>query len=370
MSDFLSQKFKFYGFLAMLLLVFVHGYNLQDTYLQPWSIVNEPMTFTTFTEYLLANGLFRFRIPILFLISGFLYSLTDHKTYKERSLKRLRTLGIPYVFWSFFALLMTYLLELVPVFEAAIRSSWLAAIDENTRTVHGYSWEVWIVRSFLFPVPFQMWFIRVLLIFNLAYPALLWCVLKIPKIWFPLTFFLWFFGAAMFPPELSSLFFFTLGIWAQKNNFDLENAPKYLKPSIFLPLFLVLAFGKTYLAFQGESFLYGHNPTVIGVMHRFMEFSGMIGMWYGMDWLVSWASKNVVWQAFQPFSFIIYAFHVPILYYAMHYSTALVSDWQYHRLANFVIVPLLIIGLAMLIGWFLRLTAPKVYSFITGGRGF
>lgn len=75
MNRFLSQKLRFYSFICISLLLFVHGYNLQETYLQPYSLVNEPTTFTTFFEYYVANGLLRFRIPLLFIISGYIFSL-------------------------------------------------------------------------------------------------------------------------------------------------------------------------------------------------------------------------------------------------------------------------------------------------------
>lgn len=93
MNHFVSQKFRFYSFLSMFFLVYLHGYNLNKTYLFSASTVDEKLTFTTFTEHLLANGLFRFRIPMLFVISGFLYALTDHKLYTERTKKRFIHFG-------------------------------------------------------------------------------------------------------------------------------------------------------------------------------------------------------------------------------------------------------------------------------------
>ena len=68
LSHFNSQKFRFWSFVSMVLLVFVHGYNLKESYMQPWTMPGEPLSFTTFTEYWLANGLFSFRIPMLFII--------------------------------------------------------------------------------------------------------------------------------------------------------------------------------------------------------------------------------------------------------------------------------------------------------------
>lgn len=107
-QPFISQKFKFYSFLSMFLLVYVHGYNLNNSYLQPFTIVEEPLTFTTFFEYLTANGLFRFRIPMLFAISGYLFALGDEQPYLQRIGKRTSTLLLPYFIWSAIALLITF----------------------------------------------------------------------------------------------------------------------------------------------------------------------------------------------------------------------------------------------------------------------
>ena len=46
LSTFTSQKFRFWSFISMVLLVFVHGYNLEIRYLQPWTSPNEAMTAT------------------------------------------------------------------------------------------------------------------------------------------------------------------------------------------------------------------------------------------------------------------------------------------------------------------------------------
>ena len=95
MNRFLSQKFRFYSFVCISMLLFVHGYNLNETYLTPFSQVKEKMTFTTFFEYVVSNGLLRFRIPLLFIISGYIFALQDIKPYKERVKKRVMTLMVP-----------------------------------------------------------------------------------------------------------------------------------------------------------------------------------------------------------------------------------------------------------------------------------
>ncbi|GAB2773339.1 hypothetical protein HNQ93_000896 [Hymenobacter luteus] len=43
LDAFLSQKLRFWSLVAMLLLVYVHAYNLHPRYLQPWTPVDEPL---------------------------------------------------------------------------------------------------------------------------------------------------------------------------------------------------------------------------------------------------------------------------------------------------------------------------------------
>ena len=78
MNRFTSQKFRFYSFICIALLLFVHGYNLKQTYLEPFSLVRERLTFTSFFEYFMANGILRFRLPMLFAISGYFFAMQDH----------------------------------------------------------------------------------------------------------------------------------------------------------------------------------------------------------------------------------------------------------------------------------------------------
>src|SRR3954469_18966584 len=116
----LSRKMRFFAFVSMLLLVYVHGYNLNDRYLQPFTLVHEPLRFTTFLEYFIANGILRFRIPMLFMISGYLFALQDDQSYGKRIAKRFRTLMVPYFIWSVLSLAMAVALTYFPLTREAV----------------------------------------------------------------------------------------------------------------------------------------------------------------------------------------------------------------------------------------------------------
>ncbi|HEX8332722.1 MAG TPA: acyltransferase family protein, partial [Segetibacter sp.] len=158
MNPFTSKKFRFYTFLSMVLLVFVHGYDLNNRYLQPFTTVDEPITFNTFTQYFLANGIFRFRIPMLFLISGYLFALHDDKPFWQRIKKRLRTLLLPYFLWSIIGLLIAVLFTQFDITREVVYKTQL---QPYRGSFNNYSVDQWIT-SIIRPTSFQLWFLRCL----------------------------------------------------------------------------------------------------------------------------------------------------------------------------------------------------------------
>jgi fucose 4-O-acetylase-like acetyltransferase len=256
-----SEQFKFWSFVSMVLLVFVHGYNLQQRYMQPFTVVEEPITATAYLEYLLANGFFRFRIPMLFAISGYLFALSDASaTYGKRIGKRFRTLLLPYFIWSGIGLLVTYLFELFPYTKSLVAQSHLMQIDEHRSFLHQFKWYEGLLAWLISLHTYQLWFIRVLFIYNLAYPGINWLVThKIASyIFFPIAIFLWLTHMGLFFIDGEGLLFFSLGVWMQKRNFNLVTPPIWLAIKWWLPVFIVTALVKTWLAFKGMQFINGN----------------------------------------------------------------------------------------------------------------
>lgn len=365
-QPFISQKFKFYSFLSMFLLVYVHGYNLNNSYLQPFTIVEEPLTFTTFFEYLTANGLFRFRIPMLFAISGYLFALGDEQPYLQRIGKRTRTLLLPYFIWSAIALLITFLWQQFPVTAKAVFNAQIDQFGDN-RPYTEIGWKGILERWTLVPVAFQLWFIRVLFMYNLLYPLLKRAVLKIPKIWFTISIILWLGMFGLHFIEGEGMLFFSLGIWLAKRNKDITVVPRWLNLKWIVPVFIIVCILKTVLAFYAlPNMFYG---ITLLLLHKITVFTGFITVWFGCDGLVRYCmqKKWFVWTS--AFAFIIYALHVPLINYTYHLILPYIKTVALYRLADYLLLPLLIIGFSIATGALLRAAMPKVYSVLTGGRG-
>lgn len=371
-SGFTSSKFRFWAFISMFLLVFVHGYNLHDRYMQPWTIPGEDMTFDAFIQYFLANGIFRFRIPMLFIISGFLFAMHDDRPYGVRTRKRLRTLLVPYLIWSAIGLIFTYLLELWPYTCQLVANSNVARISDQKVLVHDYAWYEILARWILHPVPYQLWFIRVLLMYNLLYPAIRWCVTHriVRWIWFSVTFLMWL-GTMNFGLfEGEGMLFFSLGIWMQKSGFDIEKPGKWLKPLPWFFIFAGFAALKTLLAFPGTRLMGNAIFPVLTLMHKIVVFSGLVAAWYGCDRMVKMSMRRKWFVWISAFSFMIYAMHTPLIAYSIDAVFDLFGPFPGYRLTAFFVLPLAVIGLTIATGALLRRSVPRFYGLLTGGRGF
>ncbi|HMK03886.1 MAG TPA: acyltransferase [Ferruginibacter sp.] len=368
LSAFNSKKFRFWSFVSMFLLVYVHGYNLNESYLQPWTLPHEPLTFTTFTEYWLANGLFRFRIPMLFIISGYLFAMSDSTPYKQRAGKRVRTLLYPYLVWSAFGLLLTWGLEFFPYSRDIVVSTRMMQLDETRVLLHQYHWYEVLIRWIFFPVSYQLWFIRVLLVYNLAYPALRWCITHPVAKWifFSIVILWWIATSGFVLIEGEGLLFFSLGIWMQKRNFDIDTPNKWLQPTFWLIVFIGASLLKTWLALMENINVL--EPILL-LLHKITVISGLICAWYGCNTLVKFFMEKKWFNWLTAFSFMIYVFHAPLVVYATKAVFMQINHWHAYRMITYIVLPFCLVVMAVCLGALMRSWIPGVYSFVTGGRG-
>jgi len=339
--------------------------------MQPWTIPWQNMSLTAFTEYFLANGIFRFRIPMLFIISGYLFALHDHKPYKERTNKRLRTLLVPYLVWSAVGILFTLLLESFPTGRNLVEDSHIVQIDESRLLLHDYHWYELLFRWIFMPVPYQLWFIRVLLIYNIAYPAIRWCITNQKARWiiFSLATIMWLgtMGFVLFEGE--GLLFFSLGVWIQKTDFAIDSPQRWFRPKWWGIAFVMMAAIKTFLAFNGEVYLGNAIYPILIILHKLVILSGLIACWFGLDGLVRWFMDKRWFVWLSAFAFMIYAMHAPAVAYLINPALALLDALPGTHILAFIMLPLVMITIIIGIGALLRKVFPGAYSLFTGGRG-
>jgi fucose 4-O-acetylase-like acetyltransferase len=369
MTRSLSQKFRFFTFVCIGLLAYVHGYNLNDTYLAPFSAVQEPLTFTSFFEYLFANGLLRFRIPMLFMISGYLYASYDHRPYTQQIKSRFRSLIIPYFLWSACGLLFTFLLQQLPYTAHIVYQAGIDQLGDN-RPYTEIGWSGMAERFLLRPISYQLWFILALFFFNLIYPAIKWMVVRLPYIWLPFTFLLFFVAVINIPLiDFRGLFFFSFGVWVQKQAVSLEKEPRWFSLGLTMIAFVGLSVIKTFMAFELEP-----NATstavLLLVIHQCSVLAGILAIWFGADKMIAWFSNKEWFQTASSYSFFVFGLHVPLLPYMMKWALLHTMMLPNHRLLCYLVVPFVVICFCIAVGRLLHRYLPRFYSVVTGGRGF
>ncbi len=350
----------------MLLLVYVHGYNLQDNYLRPFTTVDEPLTITTFVEYWLSNGIFRFRIPMLFIISGYLYAYNDHQPQWQRLKKRIPALAYPYLIWSVLAILFTLLLLQFPATALAVTDAHLfyqGDFQYNSLT-NGIKL---FFRYIAAPISFQLWFIRDLLWYNAIYPFMKKMALQHTQVWFYVVLTLWLTSFALPLIKGEGLLYFSLGIYLAKTNKNVLIAPKWINLRIFFLLFIVVSLLKTWLAFLPMPPV--ASVLVLSLLHKITEVAGLTALWYGGDKLVQFFMQQKWFLWASKFSFFIYVAHAPFLYYITHYLMHQYQAYAYHRMVIYLFVPLFTTLFMIAIGAICRKILPRFYQISTGGRG-
>jgi len=152
----------------------------------------------------------------------------------------------------------------------------------------------------------------------------------------------------------------------QKTNFDIDKPNKWLNPKLWFIVFLILSVTKTILAF---TIPFNGIEIWLLVMHKSVVLSGLICAWYGCNALVRWCMNRSWFIWLSAFSFMIYVLHAPLVVYATKAVFMMFSDWYGYRVLTFILLPLCLIAMAVIFGALLRKLFPKLYSFVTGGRG-
>jgi surface polysaccharide O-acyltransferase-like enzyme len=350
MDKFLSYKIRAISFWAILLVVFLHAYNLDTK--QQGVILTLPKSYNWFVQNLISNGLTRIAVPLFFIISGYLFFIKfDQKSpnFSVKIRKRVKSLFVPYAIFSLLGVILYLILQSIPATQSFFTNQRIVDFDLLTLTK----------TIFITPIPYQLWFIRDL--FVIVFFSPIWYILLKNLKWgllIPIIL-LWLCDFESFNNSLEALLFFLIGSYIALYSKSTITFIGKQRTVYFLFLWAVFLLAKI-------GFLYFNASTIlVTLLHKISILTGIRAVWNSYDYFSNDKQSNSSWYGI---TFFIYAFHEPVLtFFKKGLFFALGTSESQYFLVYFV-APILTIALSYLIGQILKKHFTFIYEIITGGR--
>ncbi|MEG1313477.1 MAG: acyltransferase family protein [Bacilli bacterium] len=298
-----SETIDCLRFPLMVGVLFIHNYSSIEFLGLENSVSSLPI-YNVFSQ-LFSQVLGRVAVPLFFFISGFLFFKCKDFTisvYASKLKRRVRTLLIPYLFWNVSFLFFYYLLARVSFF-----SNYIIGNEYNIKYILTSLWGIVDEDGTAsYPIAYQFWFIRDLMVVVLISPLLYITIRKIGILLILIEGILWYSGYSIpvigiYGLSTSSLFFFSIGAWFSINHKDF--LPLFREVQFLLFVFYpLIVFWDLYTKSTDFNFIIHKTGILVGIAFCFCLISRLI------------ENKMIYSSVFlSTFSFFLYAVHDPWL---------------------------------------------------------
>lgn len=309
-------------------------------------------------HYLCAQIIARVAVPLFFMFSGFLFFYKLDKfttsTYRNKLVKRIGTLLIPYIFWNL-VLILYYLLGRF----LGLGSQFGIGFNFIDYLSLFWNFEVHPINGggiASFPISIQFWYIRDLMVSVLLSPIIYWLTKKL-HIYFVIalaTLWITNYWPLITGLNITALFFFSLGAYF----------------SIFKKNFA--EFSKPHTLLLGFAYLITIVPILIAQELNFNPLR-RISILLGMAFSISLSAKYIstgkwrINQFLSESSFFIFAYHWTALIImddivSISPNTDIMCTALYIAKTGFIVV------VGLVIYYLLKKVMPRFTALITGGR--
>jgi len=355
-NNYLSNKLKAISFLLIVMVVFLHSYNLKIKFTTGTGLIEKG--YNSFIQDIISNGITKIAVPLFFIISGYLSFIS----FKNGSLpeffskyrKRSKTLVLPYLLWSIYGILFYFVLQLIPFSKPFF----------TNELILDYSVHQLLNRIFINPIPYQLWFVKDLIVLIIFSPILYWSIKHFKSYVIFILITTWFFKLNYLIFSNEALLFFALGAFfgIQKINIQktIEKKQTILFSIIWISLILIKS-SLVHINFQ--------NEWLIRILHKSSILVGIISIWFMYDLIFKKVDigKTKYYQLFQ-YTFFLYAFHEPVLTIFKKAFYYILGQSELSSFLIYIIAPIITILVSILVGSIARKIMPKFYYLMTGGR--
>lgn len=219
-------------FPMIVLVTYAHSYGHVA---ENFSLLSSDRNTYEFLKLLISQTLVKVAVPVFFIISGYLFFSNvkewDLTVYKEKMLRRVKTLLIPYLIWNLLMAvkLKTFSWSMFWIYwkPAGVQIDWFG--NEQLMTA---------------PANMPLWFLRDLIIVSLLTPIIYISIRRLGYWLLGLLMICYLSGICAFIPGLSAyaVYFFTFGAFLSIRKMDLlETMTRFELPAYILSVVLAIA---------------------------------------------------------------------------------------------------------------------------------
>ncbi|HCQ75921.1 MAG TPA: hypothetical protein DIV44_03850 [Leeuwenhoekiella sp.] len=360
-SSDLSNKIYFLTSALVLLIVYIHSFNIDALSYYTHNDKSLQYIFVFFIEDLISNKLSRVAVPIYFFISGLLL-FKDYHFNKEsifgKLISRLRTLLLPYLVWSLGIFILFFLIQYNQKLLSFFKNHYL----------HGLSFKGILNAVFYDSFNYQLWFVRDLFLLVLISP-IIYIILK-SRIWFlyiVILLIFWLLGKTSYMPnfdnQIEALSFFSFGaLIAIRNYWDIVNkgiGSKFNQILVFIWIFV-----SVFLSYLSVN---GYNSDFLYIIYKINLLLGVCVVWNSSNYLII-DKHSFLSIRFFSLSFFIFCFHEPVLTIFKKIIFKIFNNSPLIVITAYFLLPILVILLGVIIGNTLKIRFSGLYKLLTGNR--
>lgn len=351
-----SERLSLLRFPLIVGVIFLHSYSSDVALSTVRAGLIQTSCYSSFIREFVSQGLARVAVPLFFLMSGYFFFIKFEwslDNYKRQLQSRVNSLLIPFVFWNVSVLLFLAIAQSLPATQI-----YFSGANAPIGTFGAYDYLDAIFGIDRFPISYQFWFIRDLMVMVLFVPIIQIILKKVPTIFLVVLFALWFIDIwPVYIPSSRAFLFFYIGSFFAFNKKNLFEFDKYGIPIIGVYL-VVLLIG---VASKESSFsIYIYNSGIV---------FGILSALYCTKLVLThkYLKEKLLWAA--KYSFFVFAIHEPFLMVCRKVTyKILMPSTDLMILFLYVTIPVFIVIISILTYETLQYSAPKFLKYITGGR--
>ncbi|GGA34179.1 acyltransferase family protein [Sphingomonas psychrolutea] len=357
LDDATSHRVKLLRFPLILLVLYIHCY-LAPVRLGSSTVAVVPAEWLITLQAAWSNGFARTAVPLFFLISGYLYFVGfggSFAAYRTKTVRRIGTLLVPLLFWNLLIIALFALGQSIPAI-----AGYFNADNGRMLALTPFGFVDLLIGITHFPLAYQFWFIRDLMVIALFALPLHWLLQRTGPTVPILLLVWWLFDPLQMPflkvPSLEATTYFTIGAWLAMTARPMFPPVGWLR--WLAPLYLtLLASDVAIRTITGRSLLFCIT-ILVGIVFV-LALTGLVRAG-------SRVSRTLATLSLA--SFFVFAAHEPLMTLCRKLIYRALQASQATIFTAYALLPLVLAGALTLVYFGLRQIVKRLTAIISGGR--